>query len=748
MKKSFKIINLTVCSLFLYQLIGSSREQEVYAETNNSENISSGVKVNDTGTVQSQAVNEKGVVSSGLQLNSITNYTGVIKITNRQGSALINRNTGSTVNTLSFKTGWKVFKKAVDNTGAVWYEVATDQFVKVADAYLVGTNMFTSSETMNDVAKVINASGAETVSGSGITKNKLNYGTSWKTFKKSIDVFGDIWYQVATDQYLRADDVQLNNFLFNQSSIGKTVVTVKNKNGVRMVDSKGNTDRLLPYKSSWSTSRIARDASGKIWYQVSTGWFIPASDVYLSNDAFFVSETSTAGTVTITNKNGSNIINSKNQVQRKVSHQSNWKIFSEKTDVFGDKWYKIGNDDYISVSDSALTNNNTIGDFKTIPVTTIRIKNTNGSLLMSSNGVLGNKLSYKSGWKTSKVGKDKNGVKWYQVATNLYLSEKDVYVPGMPMIVSQMPADMIGKVLKKSGTSLTDVNGILQRNLAYGSRWHISRKAIDVFGDTWYQVATNQYISGDDILVDGENMFVSSKTFSNTVIVAKRGGTKTVNNVGQEIKSLSNNSSWRVFQEATDKTGNIWYSVGTNEYVLASDTEILRYNIEKRIISGLPHNSTKGNYIIAHESGNPSDETNLNALENEVQYMTNNWTSAYVTHWVGGSGRIIQLAPVGEMSWGAGPTVNGKAFAQVELARTNNRTTFARDYAAYIWLLRLLAKEAGTSYVLDSSGSVGVKTHEWTSYAYGETDHGDPYSYLSKMGISRAQFANDIKNGL
>ncbi|WP_082673671.1 N-acetylmuramoyl-L-alanine amidase [Lysinibacillus sp. F5] len=173
----------------------------------------------------------------------------------------------------------------------------------------------------------------------------------------------------------------------------------------------------------------------------------------------------------------------------------------------------------------------------------------------------------------------------------------------------------------------------------------------------------------------------------------------------------------------------------------------MKYTVEKRLMSGLPNQPlTAAKYVIAHESGN-GNNTGPNALENEIAYMNRNKANAFTSHWVGGGGRIIQIAPVGKLQYGCGPKGNPLSYAQVELARTDNKEQFKKDYAAYIWLLRELAKEAGIPVVLDGAGN-GIKSHRWISDNLKGTNHRDPYSYLESMGISEAQFKLDIKNGL
>lgn len=65
--------------------------------------------------------------------------------------------------------------------------------------------------------------------------------------------------------------------------------------------------------------------------------------------------------------------------------------------------------------------------------------------------------------------------------------------------------------------------------------------------------------------------------------------------------------------------------------------------------------------------------------------MNRNKAKAFTSHWVGGGGRIVQIAPVmcTVRLW---PKAKGNPFsyAQVELARTNDKDQFKKDYVAYI----------------------------------------------------------------
>lgn len=171
------------------------------------------------------------------------------------------------------------------------------------------------------------------------------------------------------------------------------------------------------------------------------------------------------------------------------------------------------------------------------------------------------------------------------------------------------------------------------------------------------------------------------------------------------------------------------------------------YTVETNLIgNGNPTGSYSSSQIIVlHESGNPNN-VGANSLDNEVSYMKRNWTSAFVSHWVGSGGRVIQTASTGVYQYGAGSWANARAYAQIELARTNNKNTFIKDYVSYVNLARNLANRAGISTNLDDSSHRGIKSHLWiTQNIWG--DHTDPYGYLGQWGISKAKIAADLKTG-
>lgn len=150
---------------------------------------------------------------------------------------------------------------------------------------------------------------------------------------------------------------------------------------------------------------------------------------------------------------------------------------------------------------------------------------------------------------------------------------------------------------------------------------------------------------------------------------------------------------------------------------------------------------TNNRLVIAHETGTYAPAVN------NAAYMKRTWNTnyAYTQYVVGDGGKVYRVGADGYVSWGAGTWGNANAPVQVELARTTNATQFKVDYAVYVNLLRDSAKKFGISTNLDTG--YGIVTHKWiTDNVWG--DHQDPYGYLASHGISKSQFAQDLKTGL
>ncbi|MSD84478.1 N-acetylmuramidase (plasmid) [Lactobacillus curvatus] len=181
----------------------------------------------------------------------------------------------------------------------------------------------------------------------------------------------------------------------------------------------------------------------------------------------------------------------------------------------------------------------------------------------------------------------------------------------------------------------------------------------------------------------------------------------------------------------------ILFASGTTEMAQA-------YSVDNTYQLGINEGSsqrTNNRIIIAHETGTTAPAVN------NAAFMKRTWNTnyAYTQYVVGDGGKVYRVGADGYVSWGAGTWGNANAPVQVELARTTNDAQFKVDYAVYVSLLRDSANKFGISTDLDTG--YGIVTHKWiTDNVWG--DHQDPYGYLASHGITKAQFAQDLKTGL
>jgi len=167
--------------------------------------------------------------------------------------------------------------------------------------------------------------------------------------------------------------------------------------------------------------------------------------------------------------------------------------------------------------------------------------------------------------------------------------------------------------------------------------------------------------------------------------------------------------------------------------------------IEKQIRQDTPQVSVPPyKQIHAHSTGNPSS-----TAQNEADYMNRkDLSSGFFTHVVG-NGRIIQTARTNRGAWDVGGSWNNKTYAAVELIESHKtQAEFDCDYKIYVNLLRSLANEGRITLKVDA-GPKGINTHYYCTYNQpgNKSDHIDPYPYLQKWGISKAQFKKDVENG-
>ena len=143
--------------------------------------------------------------------------------------------------------------------------------------------------------------------------------------------------------------------------------------------------------------------------------------------------------------------------------------------------------------------------------------------------------------------------------------------------------------------------------------------------------------------------------------------------------------------------------------------------ITSSIWSTFPKNSYRYNKpegVVVHETANPNS-----TIYNEIAYMKNNYSAAFVHTFVDAS-HIINIANTKYLSWGAGPVANAR-YVQFEQVEVHSKAAFASELnnAAYY-----------TAYILKQNGLTPkryttVLSHHDVSNRLGGTNHTDPDGY-------------------
>lgn len=175
------------------------------------------------------------------------------------------------------------------------------------------------------------------------------------------------------------------------------------------------------------------------------------------------------------------------------------------------------------------------------------------------------------------------------------------------------------------------------------------------------------------------------------------------------------------------------------------DADNVKKPIKKEFILATDEGSsqrTNNNFITIHSTATPNA-----TARNEAQFFKNNWNTSYAyTHLVVDDQDCYIVGSLGYVAWGAGPTANLNSPVQIELCEFPNDKLRAEEaYVNYIHLIRQFADIYGIPKKLDRGLSKEVRTHNYWARMNHETNHTDPQTYLSSIGISFEQLRSDVE---
>ena len=264
-------------------------------------------------------------------------------------------------------------------------------------------------------------------------------------------------------------------------------------------------------------------------------------------------------------------------------------------------YYQVGNNQYILAlyvtgdweSDNSNSNNaadnyvETDGNFgKTGTVTQV------AAVVDDQGNNTGVVLPVNSQWKLGKaMHRDKQT--YYQVATNEWISFGDISLAdsntndntdysgnGSYITSGSTAAGSIGTVTVATGV----VNGhgdATGQTLPVGSKWAIGGETLHYDKQTYYQIATNEYVSvaymdvADKTSTPTTNTNAGIPTPGNGLIGTTTVTQRTYNTATNAYdQTLPANTAWKISKLVVNKYGSYWGQIGTNEWVWISSVRL------------------------------------------------------------------------------------------------------------------------------------------------------------------------------
>jgi len=265
----------------------------------------------------------------------------------------------------------------------------------------------------------------------------LAYDTSWHVSSKVVAADGTIYYQVASNEYVKASDVQLASDKTNPPvKISDTAIVINNAGSVvySAANKKTATSRTLPYQSSWITTAYVVDNDGNTFYYVGNDAYVLATDVTLKsqqpNEDYKDDKVdSYPDIVHVTATPSARAYDSKHNVLAvSLANGTDWKIDQRSTHSDGSVWYRVASDQWVSANDIQVRGSNYVTSvsgmvkINYIPGYGVNVYNSPAA----NNKFTGTRLADGTTWRvTSKQIVD--GQTWYKVNAGWVNSKYCIY---------------------------------------------------------------------------------------------------------------------------------------------------------------------------------------------------------------------------------------------------------------------------------------------------------------------------------
>ena len=304
------------------------------------------------------------------------------------------------------------------------------QYDSEANTNSTGDSSVNGTKTaMDDTATITNKNTATiyiNANPNQIAANRaLGHGTEWHVSAKVVAADGTVYYQVASNEYVKSTDVELSSQKSNpQVKIADTAIII-NKGGsvvYNAANKKAATSRVLPYQSAWITTAYVVDDEGNTFYFVGNNAYVLATDATLksqqpNNDYEQDQIVSYPDIVRVTATPSARAYDSKHNVLAiSLANGTDWKIDKKSTHTDGSVWYRVANDQWVNANDVEVKGSNYVTSvsgmvkINYIPGYGVNVYNSPAS----NNKFTGTRLADGTTWRvTSKQIVD--GQTWYKV---------------------------------------------------------------------------------------------------------------------------------------------------------------------------------------------------------------------------------------------------------------------------------------------------------------------------------------------
>ena len=229
----------------------------------------------DTKSVTLQSNNNTQIVT----VNEVEpQAAGVVRVNDKTAQVYTSYGNVVSGRTLEPNSPWKYFETK-EISGETYYRVGLNEWVKASDVTAKATTNevtpFTDNVTTKDYVAVLYTKDGQAITGRGLNKN-----STWKTANKLVRG-GETYYQVATNEWVKASDVTVDAPSTNDDAVTPYKGVVTTNDSVAMLYSKEGkelTGRALGPHTDWQTAN-KMNLNGETYYQVATTEWVKASSL-------------------------------------------------------------------------------------------------------------------------------------------------------------------------------------------------------------------------------------------------------------------------------------------------------------------------------------------------------------------------------------------------------------------------------------------------------------------------------------